>query len=116
MTWPGTGPLPGLPANSRAPEAVLIVDETRDAKSSTDCVGAAHQYSGALGGVGLLPGRRPPHLRGPTWPRDHRPTAGSLSFMPTLMTPGSAPMVDRFRSYKALQPPSIPSMEAIFTR
>jgi SRSO17 transposase len=34
-------------------EAVLVVDETGDAKSSTDCVGAAHQYSGALGGVGL---------------------------------------------------------------
>ncbi|MFE6692337.1 IS701 family transposase [Streptomyces sp. NPDC057743] len=33
--------------------AVLIVDETGDAKSSTDCVGAARQYSGALGGVGL---------------------------------------------------------------
>jgi SRSO17 transposase len=35
------------------PEAVLIVDETGDEKSSTDCVGAAHQYSGALGGLGL---------------------------------------------------------------
>jgi SRSO17 transposase len=34
-------------------QAVLVVDETGDAKSSTDCVGAAHQYSGALGGVGL---------------------------------------------------------------
>ncbi|MEU6369941.1 IS701 family transposase [Streptomyces sp. NPDC046931] len=34
-------------------EAVLIVDETGDEKSSTDCVGACHQYSGALGGVGL---------------------------------------------------------------
>ncbi|MEU2867516.1 IS701 family transposase, partial [Streptomyces mirabilis] len=34
-------------------KAVLVVDETGDAKSSTDCVGAAHQYSGALGGVGL---------------------------------------------------------------
>ncbi|MGQ4403409.1 transposase, partial [Streptomyces hayashii] len=34
-------------------EAVLIVDETGDEKSSTDCVGASHQYSGALGGVGL---------------------------------------------------------------
>jgi SRSO17 transposase len=33
--------------------AVLIADETADAKSSTDCVGASHQYSGALGGVGL---------------------------------------------------------------
>jgi SRSO17 transposase len=29
------------------------VDETGDAKSSTDAVGAAQQYSGALGGVGL---------------------------------------------------------------
>ncbi|MGI5508741.1 IS701 family transposase [Streptomyces sp. CA-106131] len=35
------------------PGAVLIVDETGDEKSSTDCVGAAHQYSGALGGLGL---------------------------------------------------------------
>lgn len=35
------------------PEAVLIVDETGDEKSSTDCVGAARQYSGALGGIGL---------------------------------------------------------------
>ncbi|MFI8088598.1 IS701 family transposase [Streptomyces sp. NPDC086080] len=34
-------------------EAVLIADETGDEKSSTDCVGASHQYSGALGGVGL---------------------------------------------------------------
>ncbi|MET7518284.1 IS701 family transposase [Streptomyces sp. NPDC005480] len=34
-------------------EAVLVVDETGDAKSSTDCVGAGPQYSGALGGVGL---------------------------------------------------------------
>jgi SRSO17 transposase len=33
--------------------AVLVVDETGDAKSSTDAVGAARQYSGALGGVGL---------------------------------------------------------------
>jgi SRSO17 transposase len=36
-----------------APDAVLIVDETGDEKSSTDCVGAAHQYCGALGGIGL---------------------------------------------------------------
>ena len=34
-------------------DAMLVVDETGDAKSSTDCVGAGHQYSGALGGVGL---------------------------------------------------------------
>lgn len=34
-------------------DAVLIADETGDAKSSTDAVGAAHQYSGSLGGVGL---------------------------------------------------------------
>lgn len=35
------------------PDAVLIVDETGDEKSSTDCVGAARQYSGALAGIGL---------------------------------------------------------------
>ena len=34
-------------------QAVLVVDETGDEKSSTDCVGAARQYSGALGGIGL---------------------------------------------------------------
>jgi SRSO17 transposase len=34
-------------------EAVLIADETGDAKSSTDAVGAAHQHSGSIGGVGL---------------------------------------------------------------
>jgi SRSO17 transposase len=32
---------------------VLVVDETGDAKSSTDAVGAASQYSGSLGGVGV---------------------------------------------------------------
>ncbi|MEJ8632355.1 IS701 family transposase [Streptomyces sp. MS2.AVA.5] len=32
---------------------VLVADETGDAKSSTDCVGAGRQYSGAVGGVGL---------------------------------------------------------------
>lgn len=34
-------------------DAVLIVDETGDAKSSADCAGAARQYSGALGKVAL---------------------------------------------------------------
>ncbi|MGX1025345.1 hypothetical protein RKD38_000026 [Streptomyces ambofaciens] len=34
-------------------EVVLVADETGDAKSSTDCVGAARQYSGALKGGGL---------------------------------------------------------------
>lgn len=33
-------------------DVVLAADETGDAKSSKDCVGAGHQYSGALGGVG----------------------------------------------------------------
>lgn len=32
---------------------MLVVDETGDEKSSTDAVGAARQYSGALGGIGL---------------------------------------------------------------
>ena len=34
-------------------DGVLIADETGDAKSSTDAVGAAHQYSGSAGGVDL---------------------------------------------------------------
>jgi SRSO17 transposase len=34
-------------------EAILIVDETADAKSSTDAAGAARQYSGTLGGIAL---------------------------------------------------------------
>jgi SRSO17 transposase len=34
-------------------DAVLIVDETADAKSSTNAVGAARQYSGTLGQVAL---------------------------------------------------------------
>jgi SRSO17 transposase len=34
-------------------DAVLIVDETADEKSSTDTVGAARQYSGTVGGVAL---------------------------------------------------------------
>ncbi|MEY9968539.1 SRSO17 transposase [Streptacidiphilus sp. MAP12-16] len=34
-------------------DGVLIADETGDAKSSTDAVGAGNQYSGSLGGIGL---------------------------------------------------------------
>jgi len=34
-------------------QAVLIVDETADAKSSADAAGAARQYSGTLGGIEL---------------------------------------------------------------
>ena len=34
-------------------DAVLVVDETADEKSSADAVGAARQYSGTLGGVAL---------------------------------------------------------------
>lgn len=34
-------------------DAVLIVDETADEKSSADCVGASHQYSGTVGGTAL---------------------------------------------------------------
>jgi SRSO17 transposase len=34
-------------------DAVLIVDETADAKSSADAVGAARQYSGTIGGIAL---------------------------------------------------------------
>lgn len=34
-------------------DVILVADETGDAKSSSDCVGAGRQCSGALGGVGL---------------------------------------------------------------
>ncbi|MGH3247886.1 MAG: IS701 family transposase [Trebonia sp.] len=33
--------------------AVLIIDETSDEKTSADCAGAARQYSGTLGGIGM---------------------------------------------------------------
>jgi SRSO17 transposase len=36
-----------------AGDVVLIVDETADEKSSTDCAGAARQYSGTVGGTAL---------------------------------------------------------------
>ena len=38
---------------SMTADAVLIVDETADEKSSADAVGAARQYSGTIGGVAL---------------------------------------------------------------
>ena len=34
-------------------DAVLIVDETADAKSSADCAGAARQYSGTIGDIAM---------------------------------------------------------------
>ena len=34
-------------------DAVLIVDETADEKSSTDAAGAARQYCGTVGGIAL---------------------------------------------------------------
>ena len=46
------GHLAGAQAGSGG-DAVLIVDETADAKSSADCAGAARQYSGTLGGIGM---------------------------------------------------------------
>jgi SRSO17 transposase len=36
-------------------DAILVVDETSDEKSSADCVGAARQYCGATGGIALCP-------------------------------------------------------------
>ena len=42
-----------LTAGQAESDVVLIVDETGDAKSGTDCAGAARQYSGTLGGIAL---------------------------------------------------------------
>src|SRR6201982_3384069 len=45
-----------LSAGHDGRDTVLIVDETADEKSSADCAGAAHQYSGTAGGIALYQG------------------------------------------------------------
>jgi SRSO17 transposase len=42
-----------LTAGQAESDVVLIVDETGDAKTGTDCAGAARQYSGTLGAIAL---------------------------------------------------------------
>ena len=42
-----------LSAGQDGKDAVLIVDETADEKSSADCAGASHQYSGTVGGTAM---------------------------------------------------------------
>jgi SRSO17 transposase len=42
-----------ITAGQEEDDAVLIVDETADEKSSSDCTGAARQYSGTVGGIAL---------------------------------------------------------------
>src|SRR5580658_8945263 len=42
-----------LTAGQDEHDVVLIVDETADEKSSADCVGSAHQYSGTVGGIAM---------------------------------------------------------------
>jgi SRSO17 transposase len=42
-----------LTAGRDESDVVLIVDETGDAKTGTDCAGAARQYSGTLGSIAL---------------------------------------------------------------
>ena len=42
-----------LSAGQDGADAVLIVDETADEKSSDSCAGASHQYSGTVGGTAL---------------------------------------------------------------
>jgi SRSO17 transposase len=42
-----------LCAGQEGADTVLIVDETADEKSSPDCAGASHQYSGTVGGTAL---------------------------------------------------------------
>ncbi len=66
------------------PDAVLIVDETGDEKSSTDCVGAARQYSGALGGIGLCQvASTSPTPAGTGTPRSTGPCTSTPSGPPT---------------------------------
>ena len=42
-----------LSAGQDGADAVLIVDETADEKSSHSCAGASHQYSGTVGGTAM---------------------------------------------------------------
>jgi len=42
-----------LAAGHDVSDVVLIVDETADEKSSSDCAGASRQYSGTVGGTAL---------------------------------------------------------------
>ena len=42
-----------LSAGQDGADAVLIVDETADEKSSDSCAGASHQYSGTVGGTAM---------------------------------------------------------------
>jgi SRSO17 transposase len=42
-----------LSAGQDGTDAVLIVDETADEKSSDSCAGASHQYSGTVGGTAM---------------------------------------------------------------
>ena len=42
-----------LTAGQDKDDVVLIVDETADEKSSSDCAGAARQYSGTVGGIAM---------------------------------------------------------------
>ena len=53
-------------AHLDADDAMLTADETGHAKSSTNAIGAAHQHSYSLDGIGPCQVGRPPHLR-------HRP-------------------------------------------
>ncbi|WP_329538529.1 transposase (plasmid) [Streptomyces sp. NBC_01450] len=59
-------------------DAVLIVDETGDEKSSTDAVGAARQYSGALGARISISARQ-------------RGVGGSLRYDPVSVRPRCHP-------------------------
>ena len=53
-TPPRTGPSStSYRRPGRSDDAVLIVDETADEKSSADCAGAARQYSGTVGGIAM---------------------------------------------------------------
>jgi hypothetical protein len=56
-------------------DAVLVVDETADEKSSTEAVGAARQYCGTVGGIALCQVHRHLDLRHIPGPHADRPGA-----------------------------------------
>lgn len=102
-------------------DVVLIVDETGDERSFTGCVGAARQYSGALGGMvrARSPSTSPTRARTGT-PRSTGPCTSAPSgpptrndacspMSPTRTGPGTPP----FWSAATATPVSSPSTAAL---
>jgi hypothetical protein len=70
-------------------DAVLIVDETADAKSSADCAGASRQYSGTIGDIAMPGCSFAPTRRSRCCPSSSSRCASSPAPAPSLLSPVS---------------------------